>query len=115
MGHITRDRLETMPQITALISQESNIGFDAFPLKDFVPAVIERCTREDLLYPLLDFLVDSVESIAAMEYKLYDNANYRNARDKSPLGIEDPSLEKVVTGIVDFLKRKNLLQHEPVS
>jgi thioester reductase-like protein len=111
--HITRDRLETMPQITEFISQITNIRFDAFSLKDFIPEVVERCTRDDLLYPLLDFLVESVDNIAAMEYKLYDNSCYRSARDQSPHGLQDPPLESVVAGIISYLKRKDLLTHEP--
>lgn len=113
--HITRDRPETMPQITAIISEKTNIRLDAFLLKDFVPEVIERCTRDDLLYPLLDFLVESVDDIAAMEYKLYDNVCYRSARDQSSFGLQDAPLENVVTGIISFLKRNNLLPYDPVS
>jgi len=110
--HITRDRLETMPRITEIIGQKTNIRFDAFLLKDFVPEVIERCNRDDLLYPLLDFLVESVHNIAAMEYKLYDNSCYRSARSQSPFGLQDAPLEDVVAGIISFLKRKNLLPRD---
>ena len=107
--HLTRDQHETMPQVTEIISEQTNIEFDAFSLKDFVPEVIQRCTREDLLYPLLDFLVESVDNIAAMEYKLYDNSGYRDARDRSSFGMQDPALEDVVAGIIDYLDRKRLL------
>ncbi len=113
--HITRDRLETMPQITEIISEKTTIKFNAFPLKDFVPELIERCTRDDLLYPLLDFLVESVDNIAAMEYKLYDNSCYRSARDQAPFGLQDPPLENVVEGIISFLKRRNLLPNDAVG
>jgi thioester reductase-like protein len=110
--HVTRDRLETMPQITEIIGRKTNIRFEAFPLKDFVPEVIERCTRDDLLYPLLDFLVESVHNIAAMEYKLYDNSCYRSARSQSPFGLQDAPLEDVVAGIISFLKCKDLLHQD---
>jgi thioester reductase-like protein len=113
--HITRDRPETMPDVTAIISARTGIQFDAFTLRDFVPEVIDRCTRDDVLFPLLDFLVESVDNIAAMEYKLYDNSGYRSARDKSPFGWQDAPLDDVVAGIVSFLKRKNLLSHESVK
>jgi thioester reductase-like protein len=109
--HVTRDQLETMPQITEIISRKTNIRFEPFLLKDFVPEVIDRCTRDDLLFPLLDFLVESVNNIAAMEYKLYDNSCYRSARNRSPYGLQDAPLEDVVAGIISFLKRKNLLPH----
>jgi len=110
--HVTRDRQETMPQITEIIGRKTNTRFDAFPLKDFVPEVIERCTHDDLLFPLLDFLVDSVDNIAEMEYKLYDNSCYRSARDQSPYGLQDPPLENVVAGIIRYLRRKDLLSRD---
>ena len=107
--HVTRDRLEIMPRITEIISAQTGIEFAAFPLREFVPEVIRRCTRDDALYPLLDFLVESVDNIAAMEYKLYDNSRYREARDRSPGARQDPPLEDVVAGIIRFLERKDPL------
>ena len=74
-----------------------------------MPEVIRRCTRDDSLYPLLDFLVESVDNIAAMEYKLYDNSRYRDARDRSRFGRQDAPLEDVVAGIIRFLRRRELL------
>jgi thioester reductase-like protein len=112
--HVTRDRQETMPQITDILCEKTATSFEAFSLSDFVPEVIARCTPDDLLYPLLDFLVESVDNIAAMEYKLYDNSCYRRARDQSPFGLQDAPLEDVVEGIVRFLKTKSLLPNAPV-
>ena len=107
--HVTRDRLETMPQITEIIGKQTGIRFSPFTLREFVPEVIRRCTRGDALFPLLDFLVESVDNIAAMEYKLYDNSRYREARDSSPSSQQDAPLEVVVAGIIAFLRRKDLL------
>jgi len=107
--HVTRDHLETMPQITDIISRKMDISFEAFSLKDFVPEVIERCARDDLLFPLLDFLVESVDNIAAMEYKLYDNSCYRAARDQSQFGLQDLPLEDVVAGVISYFKRNDLM------
>ena len=98
-----------MPQITDIISRKIDISFEAFSLKDFVPEVIERCTRDDLLFPLLDFLVESVDNIAAMEYKLYDNSCYRAARDQSQFGLQDLPLEDVVAGVISYFKRNDLM------
>jgi hypothetical protein len=78
-------------------------------IKAFVPEVIRRCTREDLLFPLLDFLIGSVDSIASMEFKRYDSSEYRKARDRSPHGRPDPSLEETVTGILRFMHRRGIL------
>lgn len=107
--HVTRDQLETMPQVMEIIGQQTGIGFSSYSLREFVPEVIRRCTRDDALFPLLDFLVESVDNIAAMEYKLYDNSCYRAARNSSPSGLQDAPLEDVVAGIIAFLRRKDLL------
>ena len=107
--HVTRDSLETMPEITKIIGEQVGMRFTPFSLREFVPEVIRRCTRNDALFPLLDFLVESVDNIAAMEYKLYDNSRYRDARDRSPFGRHDAPLEDVVAGIIRFLKRRELL------
>ena len=48
-----------------------------------------------------------------MEYKLYDNSCYRNARDRSPGARHDPPLKDVVAGIIRFLERKGLLPDGP--
>jgi len=110
--HITRDQVETMPQIIDLIKQKTRIPFESYSLQDFVPEVIARCTEADLLYLLLDFLVDSVDNIAAMEYKLYDNSGYRQARDKSAFGAADAPISQVVDGILDFLRKKQLMPND---
>jgi hypothetical protein len=62
-----------------------------------------------LLFPLLDFLVGSVDNITAMEFKRYDNSAYQMARDASARGIADPSLEDTVNGILKFMHRKGII------
>jgi hypothetical protein len=74
-----------------------------------VPELIRRCRKEDLLYPLLDFLVGSVDNISSMEFKRYDNSSYQAARDASVWGKRDPSLEDTVNGILRFMQRKGII------
>ncbi|HEX4164877.1 MAG TPA: hypothetical protein VHZ55_05330, partial [Bryobacteraceae bacterium] len=76
---------------------------------DFVPELIRRCRKEDLLFPLLDFLVGSVDNISAMEFKRYDNSCYQTARDASEWGKADPTLEDTVNGILKFMHRKGII------
>jgi hypothetical protein len=58
-----------------------------FSVDDFVPELIRRCRKEDLLFPLLDFLVGSVDNSTAMEFKRYDSsAHYQVARKCVSLG-----------------------------
>jgi thioester reductase-like protein len=107
--HVVRDRYERLDDITGILTARTGIRFAPLSIAQFVPEVIRRCTRADPLFPLLDFLVGSADNISAMEFKLYDSAAYRAARDASPHARQDPPLETVVDGMLDFLRRHNLL------
>jgi thioester reductase-like protein len=107
--HVVRDDYSNMMDITALITKATGRQFEIFSLPDFVPELIRRCRKEDLLFPLLDFLVGSVDNISAMEFKRYDNSSYQMARDASVWGKPDPSLEDTVNGILKFMYRKGII------
>ena len=99
-----------MMEITGILGELTQTEFVDYDIAAFVPLLIERCDRDDLLFPLLNFLVRSVDKITAMEFKRYDNRHYRLARARSPFGREDPSLEDVVVGILRFLRRQALVE-----
>ncbi len=107
--HVVRDDYANMLDITGLITKATGRQFEVFSLPDFVPELIRRCRKEDLLFPLLDFLVNSVDNISAMEFKRYDNSGYQAARDASAWGKPDPSLEETVHGILRFMQRKGII------
>ncbi|MEO7028856.1 MAG: fatty acyl-AMP ligase [Acidobacteriaceae bacterium] len=107
--HVVRDDYSNMLDITGLITQATGRQFETFILPDFVPELIRRCRKEDLLFPLLDFLVGSVDNISAMEFKRYDNSSYQEARDASAWGKPDPSLNDTVNGILKFMYRKGII------
>jgi thioester reductase-like protein len=107
--HVTRDDYANMLDITALITKATGRKFEIFSISDFVPELIRRCRKEDLLFPLLDFLVGSVDNISAMEFKRYDSSCYQRARDASEWGKADPSLEDTVNGILKFMHRKGII------
>ena len=107
--HVTRDDYANMLDITGLITKATGRQFEVFSLPEFVPELIRRCRKEDLLFPLLDFLVGSVDNIGAMEFKRYDSSNYQAARDASAWGKADPSLEDTVNGILRFMERKGII------
>jgi thioester reductase-like protein len=111
--HVTRDDYANMLDITGLITKATGRQFEIFSLSDFVPELIRRCRKEDLLFPLLDFLVNSVDNISAMEFKRYDSSCYQAARDASALGKPDPSLEETVNGILRFMYRKGIISVAP--
>jgi thioester reductase-like protein len=107
--HVTRDDYANMLDITGLITKATGRQFEVFSLPNFVPELIRRCRKEDLLFPLLDFLVGSVNNISAMEFKRYDSSTYQAARDASAWGKPDPSLEDTVNGILRFMRRKGII------
>jgi thioester reductase-like protein len=107
--HVVRDDYANMLDITGLITKSTGRQFEIFSITDFVPELIRRCRKEDLLFPLLDFLVGSVDNITAMEFKRYDNSCYQAARDASAWGKPDPSLEDTVAGILKFMNRKGII------
>ena len=107
--HVTRDDYANMLDITGLITKATGRQFEIFSLPDFVPELIRRCGKEDLLFPLLDFLVGSVDNISAMEFKRYDSSGYQAARNASAAGRPDPSLEDTVNGILRFMQRKGII------
>src|SRR5271169_5308506 len=107
--HVVRDDYANMLDITGLITKSTGRQFEIFSVKDFVPELIRRCRKEDLLFPLLDFLVGSVDNITAMEFKRYDSSSYQAARDASKWGKADPSLDDTVNGILKFMHRKGII------
>jgi thioester reductase-like protein len=107
--HVVRDDYANMLDITSLITKATGRQFEIFSITDFVPELIRRCRKEDLLFPLLDFLVGSVDNISAMEFKRYDNSCYQAARDASEWGQGDPTLEDTVNGILKFMHRKGII------
>lgn len=107
--HVVRDDYANMLDITGLITKATGRQFEIFSLSDFVPELVRRCKKEDLLFPLLDFLVGSVDNISSMEFKRYDNSSYQSARGASKWGEPDPSLEETVNGILRFMQRKGII------
>lgn len=106
--HVTRDVYVHMGDVMDIITRVTGRQFEFFDLPEFVPEVIRRCTPNDPLFPLLDFLVGSIDNISSMEFKRYDNRNYQAARASVPGAVADPSLELTVAGILQFLKRHGL-------
>ena len=111
--HVVRDDYANMMDITGLITRATGRQFEIFSLPDFVPELIRRCRKEDLLFPLLDFLVGSVDNISAMEFKRYDSSGYQAARNASAWGQPDPTLEETVNGILRFMHRKGIISVAP--
>jgi thioester reductase-like protein len=107
--NVVRDDYANMMDITNLITKLTGRQFEIFSITDFVPELIRRCRKEDLLFPLLDFLVGSVDNISSMEFKRYDSSEYQAARDTATWGVPEPTLEETVSGILKFMNRKGII------
>jgi thioester reductase-like protein len=108
--HVTRDEHATLLDITKILGDLTGRTFRNYALPDFVPEVIRRCHPGDILFPLLGFLVRSVDNISAMEFKRYDNRDYRRLRDASTRGRADPPLHDVVLGMLRFMRKHGLVE-----
>jgi thioester reductase-like protein len=106
--HVTRDEYANLAHVTDILGRITGRPLELLSLRGFVDAVIERCTKDDPLFPLLNFFVRSTDNISAMSFKRYCNSNYRAARARSGCAA-DPSLESVVTGIYQFMKQQGLI------
>jgi thioester reductase-like protein len=107
--HVTRDTYSSLIDVTEILGDLTGTRFVDYPVEEFVPTMIERCRKGDLLFPLVNFFVHSVDNITAMEFKRYDSGNYQKARARSPVGLPDPPLEDVVMGIVRFMVRHGII------
>lgn len=53
-----------------------------------------------------------MKNISAMEFKRYRNRGHREARDRSPLGMQNASLRDVVGGIVRIVQQHGMTDGE---
>lgn len=107
--HVTTDGYYNMMDILNEITRQTGRTFRYFDLPDFVPEVIKRCTRDDLLYPLLDFLIGSIDNITSMEFKRYDSSGYQSARNAAPSGRQDATLADTVGGLLRFMEKREII------
>jgi len=108
--HMTRRAHSTVADTLDAVTRLTGRTFHLYDLKAFVPEVIHRCTRDDPLFPLLDFLVGSIKNISLMAFKRYDNSNYRRACETSSGAQPEPSLDATTAGVVRFLKDAGLVE-----
>ncbi len=107
--HFTVDDYYNMADVTQVISKKYGYHFTYFDIPGFMKQMNQRCTQDDLLYPLTDFFIRSQDKLAAMQHKRYNNDMYRVARAQSG-GRPDPSLEDTVTYIVDYMLREGIIE-----
>ncbi len=107
--HVTVDGYYNMEEVAREITRTHGYPFTYYPIARFVEEMNRRSTKDDPIYPLLDFFNRSHAKIAAMQHKRYNNDGYRAARDASGAGRRDPSLSATVAYLVRFLLSEGLI------
>ena len=98
-----------MIDVTRVIAREYGYSFKYFDIPEFVGEMNRLCTRDDVLYPLVDFFNRSHPKIAAMQDKRYNNDAYRRARIAGGGGRKDPVLADTVAYIMKFMLGEGLI------
>ena len=111
--HVTVDEYYNMADVAREITRAHGYPFTYYPIPEFVAEMNRRSTKDDPIYPLLDFFNRSHPKIAAMSEKRYNNDGYRRARDRSGAGLHDPPLSATVAYLVAFALREGLIPPPP--
>jgi thioester reductase-like protein len=107
--NMTADDYYNLKDITRVLSERHGFDFTYHGIPSFVEQVNQRCTPQDPLYPLVDFLTRSTDKVAAMRDKRYDNTQYRRARGLAKVSLREPDLADTVENLVRFLRRTQLI------
>ncbi|MEK7469912.1 MAG: thioester reductase domain-containing protein [Planctomycetota bacterium] len=107
--HVTVDDYYNMMDVTRTITRDYGYPFTYYEIPEFVEQMNRRCTREDLLYPLVDFFNAAQDKVAAMQHKRYSNEEYRRARATTGKARPDPSLDQTVSWLVQYMLREGII------
>ena len=107
--HVTVDDYYNMIDVAEVLSRDYGYSFAYREIPEFVAEMNRRSTKDDLIYPLLDFFNQSHPKLTAMSHKRYDNSGYRQARDRSSAARSDPSLTETVAHLMRFMLREGLI------
>nr|MCU0255000.1 hypothetical protein [Acidobacteriota bacterium] len=106
--HVTVDDYYSMIDVTRVITRDYGYPFEYFEIPDFIAQMNRLCTRDDVLYPLVDFFNRAHPKISAMRDKRCNNDEYRRARAAGG-GRKDASLDETVTCLMKFMLAEGLI------
>jgi len=111
--HVTVDDYYNMIDVASVLSRDYGYAFRELPIPEFVAEMNRRSTRDDPIYPLLDFFNRSHAKLTAMQHKRYDNSGYRQARSLAEGGRPDPTLTDTIAHLVRFLVTEGMIPEPP--
>lgn len=107
--NMTADDYYNLTDVTRILSERYGYRFDYYDIPSFTEQLNRRCTPNDQMYPLVDFLTRSADKIAAMRDKRYDNTQYRHRRGLTDVRLREPALTETVDHLVRFLRNEQLI------
>ena len=110
--HVTVDAYYNMIDVADVLSRDHGYAFVTLEIPEFIAAMNRLSTKDDPIYPLLDFFNRSHPKLTAMQHKRYDNSGYRLARSASAAARPDPTLTDTVAHLVRFMHREGLVPQE---
>ncbi len=110
--HVTVDDFYSMMDIARVLTRNYGYSFVYYDIPRFAEEMVRRSTKDDPIYPLIDFFVRSQDKIARMQDKLYNNDDYRRAREESGCGRGDPTLVETVSYQMEFMLREGIISRE---
>ena len=113
--HVTVDDYYNMIDVASVLSRDYGYTFTSLAIPQFVAEMVRRSTKEDPIYPLLDFFNRSHAKLTAMQHKRYDNSGYRLARSAGNGTRPDPSLEETVAHLVRFMVGEGIVPAPPIE
>ncbi len=107
--HITANEYYNFADVTRTITRLYGYPFEYHDIRGFIEKMNELCTKDDPVYPLLDFFNRSHPKIEAMQHKRYDNERFRRALADAGDGVSDPPLDAIVTWIVEYMRDEGIV------
>lgn len=107
--NMTADDYYNLTDVTRILSERYGYRFEYHDIPSFTEQLNRRCTPNDQMYPLVDFLTRSADKIAAMRDKRYDNTQYRHRRGLTNVRLREPALTETVDHLVRFLRSERLI------
>ncbi|OBJ12583.1 thioester reductase domain-containing protein [Mycobacterium colombiense] len=107
--NMTADDYYNLTDVTRILSERYGYRFEYHDIPSFTEQLNRRCTPNDQMYPLVDFLTRSADKIAAMRDKRYDNTQYRHRRGLTQVRLREPALTETVDHLVRFLRSERLI------
>lgn len=107
--NMTADDYYNLTDVTRILSERYGYRFEYHDIPSFTEQLNRRCTPNDQMYPLVDFLTRSADKIAAMRDKRYDNTQYRHRRELTNVRLREPALAETVDHLVRFLRSERLI------